>query len=517
MSNLFTITEEELADFESFCDMKYLDPECQKYGYFKVKLDDSCAGKYSSMADFNKMFRVDCLKNIMALEIRRCPTSPNLYGHQAKNARQELRLKFMEKFDVLLSERLDCTSTCWQVQGLQLHVTKELQKSEDKFLQHFFREMTCNASTMALPIHNPATVRSKIIKKRVSLARRQSYASLPSLQAKRQCLELHMITERINGSSSVNHTCDTCSSDFILPSQNKCGESDTILYSPGIEESPSQFLYLTENFAMVHLCTKNMLSDLDGVYAGVSFPSVYASAGYHSVFPLHVEDMSLWSFNFLLHGFPKFWILIPPTSIVSLTHAIHRRGFGNAHKWCHNTLSHKFFIPSPEFLRDENIPHKVVIQQQGEGIVLFPNTAHAGGNLGPNLSEACNFGTKKWIPYGCVAPNCTCIQNAVHIDMTDIVALHEPSLLTQYLTNDIRDVVKDEYYKKSILVPGKDHSSGQVVATTSKIRVKCPACNVSWSYAQKRNMTTHLRKYHIHRMEEDVLKQFVQEHFLHIT
>lgn len=36
MASIFNITEEELFNFESFCDSKYLDPNCQKYGYFKV-------------------------------------------------------------------------------------------------------------------------------------------------------------------------------------------------------------------------------------------------------------------------------------------------------------------------------------------------------------------------------------------------------------------------------------------------------------------------------------------------
>lgn len=50
-----------------------------------------------------------------------------------------------------------------------------------------------------------------------------------------------------------------------------------------------------------------------------------------------------------------------------------------------------------------------VIQKEGEGIVVLPNAAHTGGNLGTNLAEACNFGTKSWIPYGCVYPICSCM------------------------------------------------------------------------------------------------------------
>ena len=57
---------------------------------------------------------------------------------------------------------------------------------------------------------------------------------------------------------------------------------------------------------MARLCFKNMLADLGGVYAGVTYPFLYLG-GIHSVFPLHVEDLSGWSFNFLLHVLTKFW------------------------------------------------------------------------------------------------------------------------------------------------------------------------------------------------------------------
>lgn len=119
-----------------------------------------------------------------------------------------------------------------------------------------------------------------------------------------------------------------------------------------------------------------------------------------------------------------------------LTDALQRRGCHGLHRWCRNTLNHKFYIPTPAFFREENIPFELVrminlgvkvvnsvymllydmlkilmqvIQQQNQGIVVLPNAAHAGGNLGPNLAEACNFGSHKWIPYGCVSPNCPCM------------------------------------------------------------------------------------------------------------
>lgn len=193
-----------------------------------------------------------------------------------------------------------------------------------------------------------------------------------------------------------------------------------------------------------------------------------------------------------------------------------------------------------------------VIQQQNQGIVVLPNAAHAGGNLGPNLAEACNFGSHKWIPYGCVSPNCPCMwvygqsfwksrhflevpcghvccrENPVHADLSDLVAVHEPSLLKAYIDSDVVNVVEDQYFQKSILVPKKDLSkptqttdlvhfpSERKKSQAKNLRIKCPVCEASWAYVQKGNMVKHIVKHHSSRIEEQIVKKFIEQYSLTI-
>jgi len=110
-----------------------------------------------------------------------------------------------------------------------------------------------------------------------------------------------------------------------------------------------------------------------------------------------------------------------------------------------------------------------VVQRAGECVVVTPNTAHFGFNLGPNIAEAANFPTPDWIPYGMVAPKCTCMgyvfqesesswlvlfdslikffilfRSEVHLDMERIIAAIRPEWLKAYRRNEIPAVSKEE-------------------------------------------------------------------------
>jgi len=94
----------------------------------------------------------------------------------------------------------------------------------------------------------------------------------------------------------------------LMPQVGKLDEDgngeNCSLYFTDIEEFCGHFLYITRNFALSHLCHLNMLTDLNAYYAGVPFPFIYIG-GRHSFFPIHIEDMSLWSINFHHRGDPK--------------------------------------------------------------------------------------------------------------------------------------------------------------------------------------------------------------------
>ncbi|KAK3917006.1 Lysine-specific demethylase 4E [Frankliniella fusca] len=471
MASTFTVTEEELFNFESFCDSKYSDANCQKYGFFKIKLAECYAGQCSSLNDFLSNFAVHCQKKIGKTVLLLNPQSTTLFGHQ------NIQPTSAEKNEFIL---------------------QALEASEDTFLQHFYSKVTAHPKVMLSDREDDEkSIRSRAAAKSDAFKKRQLYKEVTSMEGKKRCLEMAMSSEKILESPFSKCCCNNCNIQFTCNQKSSQNEEEDIplLYSAGIEESRNNFLFLTKNFAMAYLCYQNMLADLDSVFGGV--------------------------------------IMIPPTSVSRLTDALQRRGFYNVHRWCRNTLHHKFYIPLPQFFKEENIPFELVFQHAGEGIVVLPNTAHAGGNLGKNLAEACNFGTKKWIPYGCVAPNCGCMEDAVHADLADIVAVHEPKLLQAYLANEITNVVEDQYFKKSIVVPSKDMTCGcepvsalhvhhdkvtskrRVVEVKS--RIKCPVCEVSWAYTQKRNMMAHILKYHSSRRGEEIVSKFIQQYSLTTT
>lgn len=187
-------------------------------------------------------------------------------------------------------------------------------QGKEAFLQHFYAKVTLNPKVKGVNIHDDIrNIRSRALAKRKAFTKRQAYQSCVSMEGKKRCSEMAISNEKILVSSPAQEEClcEICDVRYCHKAQGNsknCGEygSCDLLYSAGIEESQNNYIYITKNFAMAHLCFKNMLADLDGFFGGVSCPYLYLG-GFHSLFPLHIEDLSLWSFNFLLHGLPKFW------------------------------------------------------------------------------------------------------------------------------------------------------------------------------------------------------------------
>lgn len=188
---------------------------------------------------------------------------------------------------------------------------KALEQGEDAFLQHFFIEVTSNPKLLERNNHDDLlSIRRRAVAKKIDFQKRQSYKTVTSMEGKKRCLELAMLSEKILESSSSECRCDSCNTKYSFSKTTKSTpdkqENNGLLYSAGIEETQNNYLHVTKNFAMAHLCYTNMLADLDSVFGGVSFPALYLG-GLHSIFPIHTEDLSFWSFNFLFHGLPKFW------------------------------------------------------------------------------------------------------------------------------------------------------------------------------------------------------------------
>lgn len=57
-------------------------------------------------------------------------------------------------------------------------------------------------------------------------------------------------------------------------------------------------------------------------------------------------------------------------------------------------------VISPHVLRKHSIPYNKITQEQGEFMITFPYSYHAGYNHGFNCAESTNFALPRWIEFG---------------------------------------------------------------------------------------------------------------------
>ncbi|KAK3908834.1 RNA-directed RNA polymerase L [Frankliniella fusca] len=114
MASIFTVNEEDLFNFENFCDSKYMDANVQKYGFFKIKLDTGLAGQCSTVSEFYEQFRILSLSKIKKSILLRNPNSPSLFGLQSVKATSAERNYFtaMGK-QVFKMDSNDISTNCW--------------------------------------------------------------------------------------------------------------------------------------------------------------------------------------------------------------------------------------------------------------------------------------------------------------------------------------------------------------------------------------------------------------------
>ncbi|KAF7256180.1 hypothetical protein EG68_06089 [Paragonimus skrjabini miyazakii] len=159
---------------------------------------------------------------------------------------------------------------------------------------------------------------------------------------------------------------------------------------------------------------------------GVNTPYLYYGM-WRSTFPWHVEDMDLYSINYVHYGAPKHWYVIPPAyakKFETFVFEYFRPDFLS----CHCFLRHKCVLVSPSVLTNAGIPTKKIIQKRGEFMITFPYAYHAGFNVGLNIAEAINFALPRWIDFGKKAKICTCWDDTVRICMDPFVHLYQPKL-----------------------------------------------------------------------------------------
>ncbi len=150
---------------------------------------------------------------------------------------------------------------------------------------------------------------------------------------------------------------------------------------------------------------------------GVNTPYLYWGM-WRATFAWHVEDMDLYSINYIHFGAPKQWYSIRQADRQRFESAM-AGAFPSDSRRCPHFMRHKSYLASPSFLASHGIRPLKLVHNAGEFVVTYPYGYHSGFNMGYNCAESVNFALDSWLDIGRKANYCHCdsSQNSVRIDV----------------------------------------------------------------------------------------------------
>ncbi|KAH6885771.1 hypothetical protein B0T10DRAFT_491569 [Thelonectria olida] len=153
----------------------------------------------------------------------------------------------------------------------------------------------------------------------------------------------------------------------------------------------------------------NLLDVLGTKVPGVNTAYLYLGM-WKATFAWHLEDVDLYSINYLHFGAPKQWYSISQADARRFEAAMKSIWPQDA-KACDQFLRHKAFLISPQHLQQHyGIKVNRCLSYPGEFVVTYPYGYHSGYNLGYNCAEAVNFALDSWLDLAKVAKKCDCAQ-----------------------------------------------------------------------------------------------------------
>ncbi|KAA8651875.1 putative jumonji family transcription factor [Aspergillus tanneri] len=163
----------------------------------------------------------------------------------------------------------------------------------------------------------------------------------------------------------------------------------------------------------------NLLDVLGQKVPGVNTAYLYLGM-WKATFAWHLEDVDLYSINYIHFGAPKQWYSISQEDAPRFEQAMKSIWTSDA-KNCDQFLRHKTYLVSPTLLKSQyGITVNRLVHYEGEFVITYPYGYHSGYNLGYNCAESVNFATEKWLEYGRVAKKCNCEADSVWIDVDEI-------------------------------------------------------------------------------------------------
>ena len=239
----------------------------------------------------------------------------------------------------------------------------------------------------------------------------------------------------------------------------------TLTYAPPLYGADLLGSLFDDNTSMWNLNKlPNLLDVLGTRVPGVNTAYLYLGM-WKATFAWHLEDVDLYSINYLHFGAPKQWYSISQGDARRFEAAMKNIWPTDA-KACDQFLRHKSFLISPSHLKQHyNITVNKVVSYPGEFVVTYPYGYHSGYNLGYNCAEAVNFALDSWLPMGKIAKKCQCAQaqDSVWVDVYEI----ERKLRgeeTEYEETEDEEEEEDDDEGTGLLSPPSSHA----------VRVKAP-------------------------------------------
>ncbi|KAF2016556.1 hypothetical protein BU24DRAFT_422916 [Aaosphaeria arxii CBS 175.79] len=163
----------------------------------------------------------------------------------------------------------------------------------------------------------------------------------------------------------------------------------------------------------------NLLDVLGTKVPGVNTAYLYLGM-WKATFAWHLEDVDLYSINYIHFGAPKQWYSISQEDARRFEAAMKSIWPRDA-KNCSQFLRHKTYLISPQQLeRQFNIKVNRLVHYEGEFVITYPYGYHSGYNIGYNCAESVNFANESWLSYGRIAKKCECESDSVWVDVNEI-------------------------------------------------------------------------------------------------
>jgi hypothetical protein len=164
---------------------------------------------------------------------------------------------------------------------------------------------------------------------------------------------------------------------------------------------------------------ENILDVLGTKVPGVNTAYLYLGM-WKATFAWHLEDVDLYSINYIHFGAPKQWYSISQEDARRFEKAM-RQAWPADSKNCDQFLRHKTYLISPDVLQKQyGVKVNKLVHYEGEFVITYPYGYHSGYNIGYNCAESVNFATESWLEYGRIARKCNCEADNVWVDVAEI-------------------------------------------------------------------------------------------------